>query len=66
MKTGTLVRLVQPEIRGRIVERRINPATDELELLVEWTEDGNAVRRWLDADLLERTAEQDTAQEAQP
>ena len=55
MKVGTLARLVQPVIEGRIVERRINPATDELELLVEWTEtdDGEPVRRWFDADVLE-------------
>lgn len=64
MKTGTLVRLVQPEIRGRIAERRINPVTDEIELLVEWQEDGQAVRRWLDADKLEIVAE--AAQEVKP
>lgn len=64
MKTGTLVRLVQPEIRGRIAERRINPVTDEIEVLVEWQEDGQAVRRWLDADKLEIVAE--AAQEVKP
>lgn len=55
-KTGANVRLVPPpEIRGVVVERRINPATDELELLVEWTEPGHdhPVRRWCDADLIQ-------------
>lgn len=61
MKTGTSVRLVQPEIRGRIVERRINPATDELEVLVEWTEDGQPVRRWLDVDRLEQLPDEEAA-----
>lgn len=54
MKTGSTVRLIQPEIRGQVKERRINPQTDELELLVEWTtEAGEAVQRWFDADTLE-------------
>ena len=49
LKTGAAVRLIQPELRGEIVERRINPESDELELLVEWQEDGQPVRRWIDA-----------------
>ena len=56
IKTGATVRLIPPrEIRGVVIERRINPATDELEMLVEWTEGGSdyPVRRWCDADLLE-------------
>lgn len=53
IKTGTTVRLIQPEIRGQVIERRINPSTDELELLVEWDEGGQPVRRWVDADQLE-------------
>lgn len=53
MKAGTPVRIVQPVIQGVVKERRINPTTDELELLVEWTEDGQPVQRWLDADKLE-------------
>ena len=56
LKTGASVRLIQPEIRGQIVERRINKDTDELELLVEWQEDGQPVRRWIDADLIEEVA----------
>ena len=52
MKTGTTVRVVQPVIEGVVKNRRINPA-DELELLVEWTEDDQPVQRWFDADQLE-------------
>ena len=54
MKTGSTVRLIQPEIRGQVRERRINPQTDELELLVAWTDAaGETVQRWFDADRLE-------------
>ncbi len=57
MKAGTTVRLIQPEIKGQVKERRINPTTDELELLVEWTDaDGQIVQRWFDADHLEVAA----------
>lgn len=57
MKAGTTVRLIQPEIKGQVQERRINPATDELELLVEWTDaDGQCVQRWFEADQLEVAA----------
>ena len=52
LKTGSTVRLIQPEIRGEVIERRISN-DDELELLVEWQEDGQAVRRWIDADKVE-------------
>lgn len=53
MKTGTTVRVVQPVIEGEVKERRINPATDELEHLVEWTEDDQLVQRWFAADQLQ-------------
>lgn len=54
MKTGATARLKPPpEIRGTVVERRINPATDELELLLEWAEGEGKVRRWFDATQLE-------------
>lgn len=57
MKAGTTVRLIQPEIKGQVKERRINHATDELELLVEWTDaEGQIVQRWFDADKLEVAA----------
>jgi len=57
MKTGTTVRLIQPVIQGQVKERRINPATDEIELLVEWTgADGQPVQRWFDAAQLEEIA----------
>lgn len=53
IKTGATVRLIQPEIRGQVLDRRISKATDELELLVQWTENGQPVQRWIDEDLLE-------------
>lgn len=57
MKAGTTVRLIQPEIKGQVKERRINTATDDLELLVEWTDaEGQIVQRWFDADKLEVAA----------
>lgn len=55
LKTGSAVRLIQPEIRGEVIERRISN-DDELELLVEWQEDGQPVRRWIDADRVEEVA----------
>jgi len=55
LKTGSAVRLIQPEIRGEVIERRISN-DDELELLVEWQEDGQPVRRWVDADRVEEVA----------
>ena len=55
LKTGSTVRLIQPEIRGEVIERRIS-TDDELELLVEWQEDGQPVRRWIDADRVEEVA----------
>lgn len=62
MKAGTEVRVKQPVIAGVVKARRINTATDELELLVAWDEDGQTVERWFDADLLEPVA----AKEKQP
>lgn len=57
MKAGSTVRLIQPEIRGEIKERRLNPATDELEALVEWTDaSGAKVQRWFDLNQLEEVA----------
>lgn len=53
MKTGTTVRVVQPVIEGEVKERRINPATDEMELLVAWTENDQPVQRWFAADQLQ-------------
>jgi hypothetical protein len=53
MKAGSTVRLIQPVIEGVVKDRRINKATDELELLVEWKEGDNAVQRWFDADQLQ-------------
>lgn len=57
MKTGTTARLIQPVIEGVVMERRINPVTDELEVLLQWTENGEPVSRWIDADQLQPVAE---------
>ena len=53
MKTGAKVRLIQPVIEGTVTQRRINEATDELELKVAWQEGDQTVERWMDADLVE-------------
>lgn len=52
IKTGAPVRLIQPEIRGVVLERRFSPS-DELELLIQWDEGGQLVQRWIDADRVE-------------
>lgn len=46
IKNGATVRLVQPVIEGQVQERRINQATDEVELRVEWQENGEPVSSW--------------------
>jgi len=56
IKTGASVRLIQPELRGEVIERRINPQTDELEVLVEWQENGSPARSWVDAEVVEEVA----------
>ena len=49
MKAGATVRLVQPVIEGVVQERRVNPTSDEIEVLVEWTDsEGQMVQRWFD------------------
>jgi hypothetical protein len=53
IKTGATVRLIQPEIKGTVKQRRINEGTDEVEVLVEWEEGGQPVQRWLDATQVE-------------
>lgn len=53
MKTGTTVRLIQPEIRGQVIERRISP-DDEVEVLVAYTDgEGQTHQRWFPAAQLE-------------
>lgn len=52
MKAGTTVRVVQPVIEGVVTSRRFNPA-DEIEILVEWTENGETISRWFVADQLQ-------------
>lgn len=54
MKNGALVRLIQPEVKGVITTRRINESTDEIEVLVSWTNpDGTVESRWFDTNKLE-------------
>lgn len=57
MKAGTTVRLVQPEIRGVVRERRINESTDEIDVLVEWTDpQGQTLSRWFSAAQLQEVS----------
>ena len=57
IKTGATVRLIQPVIEGQAKERRINPATDAVELRVEWLEAGQPVSRWFEADQLQEVTQ---------
>ncbi len=58
IKKGAAVRLIQPEIAGPVLDRRINPETDEIELLVEFNDGaGETHQRWFDADKLEQLPE---------
>ena len=57
MNAGSPARLIQPEIRGVVVERRFN-RYDELEYLLEWIDaDGSTQTRWFTADQLEQLEE---------
>lgn len=54
MKNGAVARLIQPEIRGQIIERRINPQTDNIELQLQWTDAAGEVHlRWFAESQLE-------------
>lgn len=54
MKIGDTVRFIQPEIRGEVLKRRFsNDGDGEPEVLVEWQENGEPIRRWIDADKVE-------------
>lgn len=47
MKTGTRVRQRVPVIEGEVTQRRINPESDELELLVTFRDEAGEVhQRW--------------------
>lgn len=47
LKAGATARLVQPEVQGLIAGRRINDTTDDIELLLQWTDsDGQPQQRW--------------------
>lgn len=57
IKTGATVRLVQPEIKGRVLKRRITPE-DSTEVLVEFLDaDGVAQRRWFPEAQLEEAVQ---------
>ncbi len=46
IKTGDTARLIQPEIKGAVLKRRISPA-DQTEVLLEYQDsDGTTQRRW--------------------
>lgn len=63
IKKGATVRLVQPEIAGPVLDRRINADTDEIELLVQFAgADGATQQRWFAADRLEIVQAQEGAQ----
>lgn len=54
-KIGDEIRLVQPEVRGVVVDRRFldSEADDEYEVLFRWEEGGQKVERWIDASKVE-------------
>lgn len=57
IKTGATARLIQPEIKGTVLERRITPA-DDIELLLAWTDaDGTEHQRWFADEQLQEVAE---------
>lgn len=56
IKPGARVRLIQPEIQGQVVDMRLD-ASHEVEVLIEWQEDGQSVRRWIDAARVEQVQE---------
>jgi hypothetical protein len=59
MKTGAQVRVIQPVIEGSVIARRINPATDDIELLVAYTDAANECHeRWFAASQLEEVQPQ--------
>jgi dihydroneopterin aldolase len=53
MRKGATVKFIPPEIRGEVLKRDINPASDELELLVEYEANGETVRRWFKEEQLQ-------------
>lgn len=55
LKVGDEIRLIQPEVRGVVVDRRFldSDADDEYEILFRWEENGQKVERWIDASKVE-------------
>lgn len=58
MKVGSQARLIQPEVRGEVIARRIDESTDEIELLLQWTDAaGDQHQRWFTAAQLEEATQ---------
>ena len=57
-KIGDEIRLIQPEVRGVVVDRRFLDGEDdaEYEVLFRWAEGGQPVERWIDANKVEGVA----------
>lgn len=57
-KIGDEIRLIQPEVRGVVVDRRFLDSENdaEYEVLFRWTEGGQSVERWIDANKVEGAA----------
>lgn len=57
MKAGDTARLIQPVIEGQVMERRINPDTDDIELRLAWTDAaGERNERWFPEQQLEQVS----------
>lgn len=62
MKKGSAARLKQPEIRGEVIDRRVNTDTDEIECLLSYTQDGEPHQVWFAAEKLEAVAAEGATQ----
>lgn len=63
IKKGDVARLVQPEIKGPVVDRRVNPDTDEIEMLLSYVDnDGHEQQRWLNESQLKAVPAEEITQ----
>lgn len=63
IKKGDTARLVQPTIQGVVVDRRVNPDTDEIEVLLSYVDgEGHEQQRWLNESQLEAVAAEEITQ----
>lgn len=51
MKSGSTVRLKQPEIKGKVLKQQFN--NDQAEALVEYESEGQTHRKWFPQDRLD-------------